>query len=140
LRPIKAGHPATVNRMVYVDGKLHKLPSSLGSLLKVQPPFSRPLFLAGLRDLMTGQKKCEDESIYDFVSRRLGPELAQFAIDPMVRGICAGDARSISANSFVAGPMFRLEQEYGGIFKGLFMRKLLGKVSKFLIFIMAGRQ
>ena len=42
-------------------------------------------------------KKCDDDSIYEFVKRRFGRDLADFAIDPMVRGICAGDARQISA-------------------------------------------
>ena len=41
LKPIKYGHPATVNRMVYVDGKLHKLPSSFKSLFIPQLPFSK---------------------------------------------------------------------------------------------------
>lgn len=45
----------------------------------------------------TKPKHCEDDSIYDFVCRRFGKELADFAIDPLVRGICAGDARQISA-------------------------------------------
>ena len=54
------------------------------------------------------------------------PEVAKFAIDPMVRGICAGDAKSISAKAFVAGPMFNLEQDFGSVFRGLFKRKIKG--------------
>ena len=49
----------------------------------------------------------------------------------MVRGICAGDAKSISAKSFVAGPLFNLEQNYGSIFRGLLKRKLKGESPKF---------
>ena len=90
----------------------------------------RPLVLSGLKDLLTPQKVCEDESLYDFVSRRFGHHVAQYAIDPMVRGICAGNAKEISAKAFVAGPLFELEQEYGGIFKGLLKRKMLGKSPK----------
>ena len=45
----------------------------------------------------TKAKKCEDDSVYDFVSRRLGSDIANFAIDPLIRGICAGDAKKISA-------------------------------------------
>ncbi len=37
------------------------------------------------------------KQIYDFVKRRFGQDLADFAIDPMVRGICAGNAKEISA-------------------------------------------
>ena len=53
--------------------------------------------MSGIKDLMTPQKICQDESLFDFVSRRLGKDVAKYAIDPFVRGICAGDARTISA-------------------------------------------
>ena len=53
--------------------------------------------MSGIKDLMTPQKICQDESLFDFVSRRLGQDVAKYAIDPFVRGICAGDAREISA-------------------------------------------
>jgi len=124
--PIKYGHPATVKRMVYVNGQLHTLPSNLKSIFTTQPPFSKPLFLAGVKEFFTAQKKCPDESIYDFVERRFGSEVAKFAIDPMVRGICAGDAKAISAKSFVAGPIFNLEQDFGSVFRGLMKRKIMG--------------
>ena len=117
-------------RMVYVDGKLHKLPSSLKSIFTPRPPFSKPLILAGIKEFFTPQKQVQDESIFDFVARRFGPDVAQYAIDPMVRGICAGDARSISAKSFVAGPMFNLEQNYGSVFRGMLKRKLRGESPK----------
>ncbi len=34
------------------------------------------------------------------MKRRFGQDLADFAIDPMVRGICAGNAKEISAGVF----------------------------------------
>ena len=80
LKPIKYGHPATVNRMVYVNGKLHKLPSSFKSIFTHQPPFSKPLFWAGIKEFFTPQKRTQDESIFDFVSRRFGADVAQYAI------------------------------------------------------------
>ena len=116
--------------MVYVDGQLHKLPSNLKSIFTPQPPFSKPLILAGIKEILTPQKQIQDESIFDFVARRFGPDVAQYAIDPMVRGICAGDAKSISAKSFVAGPMFNLEQNYGSVFRGMLKRKLKGESPK----------
>ena len=81
-------------------------------------------------EIWTPQKQIQDESIFDFVARRFGPDVAQYAIDPMVRGICAGDAKSISAKSFVAGPMFNLEQNYGSVFRGMLKRKLKGESPK----------
>ena len=86
--------------------------------------------MSGIKDLMTPQKICKDESLFDFVSRRLGHDVAKYAIDPMVRGICAGNSRDISAKAFVAGPLFELEQEYGSIFGGMMKTKLKGVSSK----------
>ena len=34
------------------------------------PPFERPLFLAGLRDLRTPPNKCSDTSLFQFISNR----------------------------------------------------------------------
>ena len=86
--------------------------------------------MSGLKDLATPPKFCADESLFDFVSRRLGGDIAKYAIDPLVRGVCAGNAKEISAKAFVAGPLFELEQEYGGIFKGMLKRKIAGKSPK----------
>ncbi len=49
----------------------------------------------------TKAKKCDDDSVYDFVNRRFGSDIANFAIDPLVRGICAGDAKQISAGQLL---------------------------------------
>ena len=56
--------------------------------------------------------------------------MANFAIDPMVRGVCAGNAKEISAKSFVAGPLFKLEQEHGGILKGVLKNAIFNRKKK----------
>lgn len=45
----------------------------------------------------------DTESIYDFTLRKFNKELADYVISPMIIGICAGDAREISANFLVKG-------------------------------------
>jgi oxygen-dependent protoporphyrinogen oxidase len=74
------------------------MPNGPGGIFKTLPPFSKPLIFAGLKDIFTGKSKVpiEDESIYDFVARRLGKEVADYAISPVICGICAGDAKEIS--------------------------------------------
>lgn len=37
--------------MVLVDSELHMLPNGLKSIFLKQKPFSKPLFMAGLKDL-----------------------------------------------------------------------------------------
>ncbi|XP_075048520.1 protoporphyrinogen oxidase [Mixophyes fleayi] len=99
LLPVFKGHPAAKNRYLYVKKSLHKMPSSLGEVLRTIPPFTRPLFLCGLRDLTAPRGSQEDETIHDFVTRRFGKELADIVIDSLCRGVFAGDCRKLSLRS-----------------------------------------
>ena len=48
---------------------------------------------------------------YSFIFlRRFGEDVANFIVNPMVRGICAGDSREISAAAFIMGPLYREER------------------------------
>ena len=118
VRPVSYGHPSSSNRHVLVDGKLHKLPSTFWSVFKNLPPFSRPLAMAVFKDLCSPRIQCEDTSLYEFVSRRLGADIAQYAVDPLVRGICAGDSKQVSVH-FIAKYLHQMEQETGRITFGV---------------------
>ncbi|XP_071970676.1 protoporphyrinogen oxidase isoform X2 [Engystomops pustulosus] len=99
LLPVPRSHPAAKNRYLYVNKSLHKLPSSIGGVLRTIPPFTRPLFLCGLRDLTAPRGTAEDETVHDFFSRRFGKELADIVIDSLCRGVFAGDCRRLSLRS-----------------------------------------
>ena len=57
LRPVTYSHPSSTNRMILVNGQLHKLPSNLQSVFRTLPPFSRPLAMSAFTDLMTPRVK-----------------------------------------------------------------------------------
>ncbi|CAB3237960.1 unnamed protein product [Arctia plantaginis] len=116
--PIKADHPAAKNRMIYVNKHLHVLPSSVMSVLKTNEPFSKPLIYALFKDIKSPHKALSDDSIYNFVERRFGKEIADYGISPMICGICAGDAKEISVK-FLMKTLFEWEQIHGGVIKGL---------------------
>lgn len=96
--PVHRSHVAAKNRMIYAKDQVCLMPNGLGGIFKTIPPFTKPLLFAGIKDIFTGKSKVplEDESIYDFVARRFGQEIADYAISPMICGICAGDAKEIS--------------------------------------------
>lgn len=123
---IPRNHPVAKNRLLYVKNKLHTLPNSISAFFKITPPFSRPLILALMKDFLTPRKVTSDESIYDFVKRRFGKDLAEFIIRPMICGICAGDAKEISVK-FLMQSLFDAEQKYGsvsrGLMRGIFFQK-----------------
>ncbi|RZF42859.1 hypothetical protein LSTR_LSTR003683 [Laodelphax striatellus] len=127
VKPILKSHPAAKNRFIYTNKKLHPLPSSLKSLFFTHPPFHKPLILSVFKDLLTPRKKVPDESLYSFVERRLGKDIADYAISPMVCGICAGDAKEISVR-FLMASLFEAEQEHGSIIKGL-LKNMFNKSS-----------
>ena len=74
-----------------------------------------------------------EESIAQFVRRRLGNEFLNYAIDPLVAGIYAGDPERVSVAA--AFPkLLALEKKYGSLIKGQIKgareRKKSGEVAK----------
>jgi oxygen-dependent protoporphyrinogen oxidase len=58
----------------------------------------------------------EEETVWQFAARRIGPVAADVLVDAMVTGIYGGDPKRLSLES--AFPrMFELESEYGGLIK-----------------------
>ena len=127
VRPVKYGTPSASTRLVVADGALHKLPSSVASLFTTLAPFQKPLAFALIKDLMTPKLESEDESLHDFVARRLGPDIAAYAVAPLVRGICAGDSKEISVH-FIASYLHSLEQSSSRICLGWAKDWARGKV------------
>jgi len=60
----------------------------------------------------------DDETVAEFVRRRLGREALEMLIDPMVSGIFAGDPYRLSMESCFPR-LKELEREYGSLFKAL---------------------
>ena len=59
-----------------------------------------------------------DESIADFARRRLGAELYNYAVNPMVAGIYAGDPETLSIKHTFP-KLHAFEQEHGGLLRGM---------------------
>lgn len=124
--PLSSSHVAAKNRMIYAKDQLCLLPSSLGGVLKVIPPFKKPLYHAAIKDFFGSKSKVPlaDESIYNFAARRFGKDIADYAVSSMICGICAGDAKEISVKFLMKG-LFEKEQKFGGVIRGLFLDYLL---------------
>jgi len=107
----------SAKRFIVRDGKLVALPSSPGAFLKT-PLFSTRAKLALLLEPFVGRAPPErEESVVDFVVRRLGREYLDYAIEPFVAGIYAGDPAQLSLPA--AFPrLHALEERYGSLIKG----------------------
>ncbi len=61
----------------------------------------------------------DDESIYDFISNHFDKDLAETLIDPVMKGICGGNIKELSASSLMQN-VFEAERQYGSILIGLY--------------------
>lgn len=106
-------------RYILKNNKLLALPTSPIKFLRTKL-FSVQAKLRILKEPFIG--KSQDgyyQSIAEFVERRLGKEFLDNAIDPFVSGVFAGDPTKLSVKS--AFPkLYRLEEVYGGLIKGMF--------------------
>lgn len=109
------------NRFIVRNKKLIALPGSPGAFLKT-PLFSARAKLRLFAEPFIKKGTDPDESLADFVRRRLGEEFLTYAINPFVAGVYAGNPENLSAR--MAFPMLKvLEEKYGSLIKGQFKIK-----------------
>ncbi|KAK2156901.1 hypothetical protein LSH36_202g03036 [Paralvinella palmiformis] len=114
---VPKSHPAAKKRFLYVNKTISALPSGPLGLITKQPPFSKPLALLAWKEPFKRGTPLHDESVYDFFCRLFDKELAEYAADPLCRGIYAGDCRKLSVKSCFP-EVFNLEQKYGSLIRG----------------------
>jgi len=104
-------------RYILRNGQLHALPMSPPSFFKTKL-FSGKAKLRLLAEPFIGRSKDGYyQSIAEFVTRRLGKEFLDYAINPFVAGVYAGKPEELSVKS--AFPkLYALEEEYGGLIIG----------------------
>lgn len=104
-------------RYILKNGELHALPMSPPGLIKTNL-FSAKAKLRILAEPFIGRSKDGYyQSISRFVERRLGREFLDYAINPFVAGVYAGNPDELSVKS--AFPkLYELEEKYGGLIVG----------------------
>ncbi|SCA62374.1 Protoporphyrinogen oxidase [Chlamydiales bacterium SCGC AG-110-M15] len=104
-------------RYLWKDDILQKLPEGLFSLFT--SPLTRHIPYRLIREVFTPpQIHHEDESIYNFVSRRFGHDVAEELFDPLTSGIFAGNIKKLSINSCF--PYLReMESQYRSVTWGM---------------------
>lgn len=104
-------------RFIFADGRLQRVPETAAGFLR-STLISWPGKLRLGAELLVPRGHHEDESLADFVRRRLGPEVLEKLIGPMVSGIFAGDPESMSLRSCFPR-IHELEQQYGGLIRAM---------------------
>lgn len=108
---------AARNRYILRDGKLTVLPLSPAAFFATRlfstraklRLFCEPFIGRGVQDA--------EESVAEFVRRRLGTEFLDYAINPFVGGVYAGNPATLSVSA--AFPrLHELEQQHGSLIRG----------------------
>jgi len=108
---------AAKNRFIVRGGRLHAVPSGPFSAI-TSPLWSLAGKLRVLKEPFVSPADSDvEESAADFVRRRLGAELYQYAINPLIGGIYAGNPEQLSLR-YAFPKLYALEQEHGSLIRG----------------------
>lgn len=114
--------PSARRRYLYKSGELIALPRGPGGFLTTPlVPASAKLRL--LREPWIGRPdNGMEESIAQFVRRRLGQAFLDYAVGPFVSGVYAGDPERLSVE-WAVPKIYALEKEHGSLFRGALARR-----------------
>ena len=121
------GDEGAKNRYVVRDGRLRSLPMGPLQFLSTDLWTVKGKLRLMCEPFIRKFDDSREESIAEFVIRRTGKEFLDYAIDPFVTGVFAGDPYQLSFQSCFP-KMYALERDHGGLVKGaLFGRKKKGE-------------
>jgi oxygen-dependent protoporphyrinogen oxidase len=104
-------------RYIVKDGRLRALPLSPSAFLRTRLFSLRGKLRLAREPFVSAASPETEESIAEFVTRRLGRELLDYAVEPFVAGVYAGNPDELSVRA--AFPrLHALEQRYGSLLKG----------------------
>lgn len=105
-------------RFVALDGRPVALPTHLMGAFN-NPLIGRSGWAGILREPFGCRRAASDpeESLADFVARRLGRRVLEYMVDPFVSGVYAGDPARLSAQAAMPR-LVALEREYGSLIRG----------------------
>jgi len=110
------------NRFLIKDGELYPISMQMKGVF-ASPFLSWKSRLRLLSEWAVPKSNQLDESVEHFVTRRLGKQLLELAIEPYVAGTLACDAKLASADA-VLPRLKMLERQYGSITAGIIVNKL----------------
>jgi len=113
-----AADESAKKRYILSGGKLE----AMGPKSFINGYFSLKTIFSLLREPFVRSKSPENESVAEFVARRISPEFLDKAIDPFVSGVYAGDPHNLSMRS--AFPkLYEMERDFGSLIMATFRRK-----------------
>ncbi|MDB6093784.1 MAG: protoporphyrinogen oxidase [Verrucomicrobia bacterium] len=116
-RDMVTASSAAQNRYVVRRGRPIPVPLSPPAFLR-SPLFSLPAKVRLLVELVSGRRiRTSDLSIEDLIRSHFGQEIVDYALNPLVSGICAGDPKKLSAR-YAFPKLWELERQHGSLLRG----------------------
>ena len=118
---LETANPQAKRRLIWKKGRWEALPSGPISAI------STPLFRMRDKIRILGEpfrKKGDNpyEDVASMVRRRLGKSFLDYAVDPFISGVYAGDPSTL-VTQFALPKLYCLEQDYGSFIKGSLQKR-----------------
>jgi oxygen-dependent protoporphyrinogen oxidase len=110
--------PAAKKRFIYWNGRLHELPAKPPDAFRmtILSPLGK---VRAFGDLFVAKGSgADDESVYAFMRRRFGREVADRLVSPALLGISGGDAATTSLAA-IFPRLHDIEAKHGSIIRGM---------------------
>lgn len=115
-------------RLIWKGDRFHALPSGLGSAIRT-PLFSLSDKFRILGEPWRAKGTDPNESVGDLAARRLGKSFVDYAVDPFLSGVYAGDPYKLPARCTLP-KLYLLEQNHGSFIRGSIAKAKLPKTDR----------
>lgn len=125
---LETAHEEAKRRLIWKGNSFRELPSGLFSAV------TTPLFTPGDKFRILGEPfrakgTDPDESVGELAARRLGKSFLNYAVDPFLSGVYAGNPMTL-VTRYALPKLYNLEQQYGGFIKGTIAKARLPKTDR----------
>lgn len=124
---LEVADPKAKRRLIWKNGKWHALPSGPFSAIGTKLFRKRDKFRI-LGEPFRKQGTDPMESVAGLARRRLGKSFLDYALDPFISGIYAGDPEKL-VTKYALPKMYALEKGYGSLIKGGIKKSKLNKAN-----------
>lgn len=122
---LEIANPEAKKRLIWKKGKWNPLPSGHVSAITT-PLFTLKDKLRILGEPWRKPGKNPNESVADLVRRRMGESFLDYAVDPFISGIYAGNPEKL-VTKYALPKLYAIEQQYGSFIKGAIKKRKLPK-------------
>lgn len=114
---LEIANPSAKKRYIWKDMKWEPIPGGHDFGAVTTPLFTLKDKFRVLGEVFKAKGGHPDESVADLVVRRLGQSILDYAVDPFVSGVYAGDPKHLIVRHALP-KLYALEQNYGGFIRG----------------------